>query len=310
MIIEKNVWKKEGIIFHPENYKNSWINSHAYIPTPYMLNEDTIRIFVSFLDKNNVGRIGFVDVATENPKEILDFSREPVLDIGDPGMFDDNGVTPISIIEREGKIYLYYVGWQLSDKIRYFLFMGLAVSQDNGKSFQRISRVPILDRSNEENIIRSALMVIQDEGIIKGIYAAANSTITVNDKILPFYCLNYAESVNGIDWPSAGEAVISPVLGEEFGFGRPFVLKEDGIFKMWYSIRSLHRPYTIGYAESPNLKEWTRLDDKVKFIGGEPNSYDNEMMAFCSIVRTKYGNYMFYNGNHYGKDGICLAIES
>lgn len=310
MIIEKNVWKKEGIIFHPENYKNSWINSHAYIPTPYMLNEDTIRIFVSFLDKNNVGRIGFVDVAAKDPKNILNISRDPVLDIGEPGMFDDNGVTPISIIVKEGKIYLYYVGWQLSDKIRYFLFMGLAVSQDKGETFQRISRVPILDRSNEESIIRTALTVVQDEGIVKGIYAGGNSTILIGNKIVPTYSFKYIESEDGVVWPTMGETVLTPVEGKEFGFGRPYILKKDGVYKMWYSIRNIEDGYRIGYAESPDLKQWTRLDNKVKFLGDEPNSYDNEMMAFCSIVRTKYGNYMFYNGNHYGKDGICLAIES
>lgn len=304
-----NIWNKEGIIFKPTNNGQNWMSSHGYIPTPYLINKDVIRIFVSFLDTYKVGRIGFIDVSVKNPKEILNISKSPILDIGEDGSFDDNGVTPISIIKVKEKIYLYYVGWQLSYKIRYFLFMGLAISQDNGESFQRISRVPILDRSNEESLIRTALTVVQDNGVFKGIYAGGDSTILLGDKIVPTYAFKYVESKDGIIWPTFGETILQPIKGKEFGFGRPFILKEEGIFKMWYSVRNINEGYRIGYAESADLKHWNRLDEKIKFISDEITLYDNQMMAFASVVRTKYGSYMFYNGNNYGEDGICFAKE-
>jgi len=40
--------------------------------------------------------------------------------------------------------------------VRYFLFTGLAESEDGGESFVRASRVPVLDRSDEELHVRSS----------------------------------------------------------------------------------------------------------------------------------------------------------
>jgi len=306
-----NVWKKEGIIFDPKmsSISKPWMASHGYIPTPYVINDKTIRIYVSFWDKTKEGRIGFVDVDIANPFNILGISERPALDIGGPGTFDDSGVSPLTVLDVEDKLYLYYAGWQLSHKVRYFLFSGLAVSHDKGISFQRTGNVPILDRLNEEYLVRSALTPIKDNGIFKGIYAGGHSMVSIDGKSIPSYCFNYIESKNGIHWPGKGLNVLNPLPGIEFGFGRPCILKEDGIFKMWYSIRSFEKKYKIGYAESKDLKNWIRLDDQVKFISDSTTDYDDEMMCFSAILRTKYGSYMFYNGNGFGETGICFAKE-
>jgi hypothetical protein len=36
----------------------AWRTSHAFVPTPYKLSEEAIRIYVAFLDDAKVGRVG------------------------------------------------------------------------------------------------------------------------------------------------------------------------------------------------------------------------------------------------------------
>lgn len=63
-----------------------------------MLDERRIRVYVAMCDASTVGRIGYVDVDARDPTKVLAVSARPVLDIGEPGCFDDNGVNPISIV--------------------------------------------------------------------------------------------------------------------------------------------------------------------------------------------------------------------
>src|SRR4051812_40697464 len=117
--VDAVMWQKLGLVYAPDG-SLPWAASHAFTPTSWMMDEDRIRVYVAFLDSDRVGRVGFVDVSALDPRKILRVSTEPVLDLGEPGTFDDNGVTPLCIVEHEGRLYLYYVGWQLGVKVRYF----------------------------------------------------------------------------------------------------------------------------------------------------------------------------------------------
>ena len=306
----QNNWVKKGVIYSPVNL-NYWIKSHTYIPTPYLLNDETIRIFVAFRDEVGVGRVGYVDVQAKNPFDIISISKTPCLDVGVPGTFDDNGVTPISIVNDDGKLYLYYAGWQLSDKVRYLLFAGLAVSTDMGSSFMRVKNVPILERTDQEFLVRSAPVIIKQHETWHMIYVGGSKTIVLqNNKMVPSYSLKYLTSDDGINWGSNPEEVLIPESTTEFGFGRPFIIYEDKIYKMWYSIRRFDTTYTLGYAESADLQKWVRLDNQLDSFRQDINSYENEMQVFAAVIKTKYGNYMFYNGNNFGETGICCAFQN
>lgn len=305
----QNNWDKRGIIFNPSNL-NDWIVSHAYIPTPILLNEETIRIFLAFKDVKGIGRIGYIDVSARNPLEVLSVSKNPSLDIGIAGTFDDNGVTPISIVNNDGKLYLYYAGWQLSDKVRYFLFAGLAISDDMGFSFERVKKVPILDRTDQEFLVRTAPCVLKEGAKWHMLYSGGGKSVKIDEKMVPSYSLKHLTSEDGIDWSGVPQEVLLPAYeSKEFGFGRPFYIFDDGIYKMWYSIRRFDKTYSIGYAESKNLIDWDRKDKDLLVFGERLETYEDEMQAFASVVKTKYGNYMFYNGNDFGSSGVCFARQ-
>jgi hypothetical protein len=299
-------WQKRGLVYVAHG-EHAWATSHAFIPTTMLLDEERIRVYVAFLDSAQIGRIGYVDVVARDPSQVLQVSARPVLDIGAPGTFDDNGVTPVCLVPHDGKLYLYYVGWQLGVRVRYYLFVGLAVSDDGGESFRRHAQTPVLERSDGELFVRTAAHVMHDEGRWKMWYIAGDSWLEVNGKQVPTYNMRYLESEDNVNWGRRGAVCLDLNGPDEFGFGRPFVVKEAGLFKMWYSIRTISQGYRLGYAESADGVRWTRRDAEVG-LDVSADGWDAQMICFACVQPTKYGTYMFYNGNNYGETGFGVAV--
>lgn len=110
-------------------------------------------------------------------------------------------------------------------------------------------------------------------------------------------------------WGDVGRICMEFENNDEFGFGRPFVIKEEGLYRMWYSIRTRSKGYRLGYAESNDGINWLRKDGEVG-IDVSSDGWDSEMICFASIQKTRYGTYMFYNGNNYGETGFGVALLS
>lgn len=298
-------WQKQGLIYAPGG-DLWWAKSYATIPTVDVLNEEVIRVYFASLDENRFGRIGYVDLDANNPSRVIDESPEPILDIGGLGTFDDSGVNPSCILNINGKRFLYYIGWQRCERVPYMLFAGLAVSSD-GKNFTKHSRVPILDRTDDEVFTRSATTVIQEDGIFKTWYVSAFDWVEISSVKYPTYVIKYATSENGIAWQNYDFICIDFKDDDEFGFGRPWVVREKDKYLMWYSIRSRTRPYRIGYAESDDGIKWTRKDEETG-IESSSSGWDSEMICYPCVVDVKGRRYMFYNGNRHGLTGFGYAV--
>jgi hypothetical protein len=124
--------------------------------------------------------------------------------------------------------------------------------------------------------------------------------------------IKYATSKNGIDWDRNNISSIPP--SNEFeATACPCVLKDTGIYKMWYSRRNLvnfrtdrDQSYRAGYAESKNGIDWTRLDNKVDIDISE-YGWDSEAIAYPYVVKIHDKLVIFYNGNGFGKTGFGYA---
>jgi hypothetical protein len=298
-------WRKLGRVYSANGFAD-WAQSHAYLPTVLPLDEETIRVYAAFVDRDRIGRVGYVDIAAADPLRVLRVSERPVLDIGAPGAFDDNGVTPMTVVPDGDALRLYYTGWQLGVRVRYFLFTGLAVSQDGGETFVRLLEVPILDRGPGELMLRSAACVRRAGSGWRLWYVGGDRWITDEGKPLPSYSIRHLESPDGVGWERCGRVVMD-VAGDEFGLGRPFVLTGEDGYRMWYSRRLRRVGYRLGYAESPDGLAWTRLDERVGIDVSE-SGWDSEMICYPSVLETRYGTYLFYNGNNYGETGFGVAV--
>jgi hypothetical protein len=295
-------WRKLGRVYVAAGQR-PWQQTHAYCPTPHLLDGgDRIRVFCAFLDVERVGRLGWVDVDGRDPTRVLAVSERPALDVGAPGCFDDNGVTPLSICEVDGRLRLYYAGWQLGVRARYFLFTGLAESADGGESFQRVSEAPVLDRSDGELITRTGVHVRRGGAGWRMWYAGGSAWVGAK----PTYDLRYLESADGVSWGRSGLVCLRPQAGE-LGFGRPSVLDNGGTLRMWYSLRTVALGYRIGYAESADGVAWERRDDRAG-IDVSTSGWDSEMVCLSCLLPTPHGTYLFYNGNNYGETGFGVAV--
>jgi hypothetical protein len=299
-------WRKLGRVYCADGFAG-WAQSHAFLPTVLPLDEETIRVYAAFVDRERIGRVGYVDVAAADPLHIVRVSQRPALDIGVPGAFDDNGVTPMTVVSDGDALRLYYTGWQLGARVRYFLFTGLALSHDGGETFVRHLEVPILDRGPGELMTRTAACVRRSESGWRLWYVGGEGWITDEGKQLPSYNIRYLESPDGIAWARSGRVVVDVDSDEEFGLGRPFVVGGEGGYRMWYSRRLRAKGYRLGYAESPDGVSWTRLDERIGIDVSE-SGWDSEMICYPSVLETGYGTYLFYNGNNYGETGFGVAL--
>ena len=296
-------WEKLGRIFAPEG-QYPWVKSHAMLPTVDHLKGDLFRIYFSGRDSDNISRTGFVIIDINNPTKVLDLSPEPLVDIGELGSYDDNGISPTCIVTRDGKKYFYIMGWNKGSKVRAAEVSGLAVSSDNGNTFQKFSRVPVLDRTDKEPFtILVVSSIIIENGIWRMWYDSADYWISEE---LPRYNIKYAESNDGINWERKGLVSVDYKDKEETRVSRASILKEDGIYKMWYCFAFGSEGYNMGYAESIDGYQFARMDDKVGLTLSK-DGWDSEMTCYPNVFKHKDETYMLYCGNGYGKTGFGIA---
>lgn len=302
-------WKKLGIVWKP-NQHAPWAQTHATCPTPFLRDDGLLRIYFASRDKYNIGRIGYVDINPNNPNEVQAISEEPALDIGLPGTFDDNGVVATSVIwSDDNRLFLYYAGFEICHHIRYRMLTGLAVSNDGGNSFQRITCCPILERSDNELHFRSGPACISEPEVVRAWYAGGMNWVELNGKAMPSYDVRYIESKDGIHWPSEGKVHIAITEPDEHGFGRPYVIpKPGGGYRMFYSVRRRSfGAYRLGYAESMDGHVWQRMDNKLN-LDVTPGSFDSDAIMYAAPIQVGDKLYVFYNGNDFGRDGFAVAV--
>jgi len=301
-------WKKLGLVWKPEGTL-AWARSHATVPTPFRWNEDVVRVFVSCLDEKGRCRPSYVDVAANDPTRVLGTGESPLLDLGEPGTFDDNGVMMSSVVEpTPGTLYMYYAGFEICTQVRYRIFTGLAISRDRGTTFQRVSRSAILDRADDELYFRGGPCALYDEGKFKLWYVAGSEWTDIAGKPMPQYELRYLESTDGIRWAPQGTTCLKISESDEHGFGRPWVVKRGpNDYQLCYSVRRRSfGAYRLGYAESSDGLHWDRKDAEFG-LDVSPGEFDGKAIMYSALMHVGSRTYCFYNGENFGEQGFAVA---
>jgi hypothetical protein len=123
---------------------------------------------------------------------------------------------------------------------------------------------------------------------------------------LPKYNIKYAESTDGIHWQRAGLVSVDYMYPGESRVSRASIVKEGGLYKMWYCYAIGSGGYKMGYAESEDGLKFRRMDDKVG-IDVSDNGWDSEMICYPYVFHHKGKKIMLYCGNGYGKTGFGYA---
>jgi hypothetical protein len=306
------LWKKKGLIYCSDG-EYEWNKSHSQVPVAIPISENLIRVFFGARNARGKSQIGFVDISAHRLGEVVNVSANPVLTFGDLGTFDEAGVVPSCLVKHESALFLYYIGYTVRNTIPYHNSIGLAISTDEGLSFQRFSKGPLFESNIIEPYFSASCYVMEEVNKWKMWYLSCTGWKLINGAPEPFYNIKYAESIDGIHWIREGIVCIENTSNSD-AIAKPSVIYEGGIYKMWYSYRKAlyykfqkKSSYRIGYAESHDGKKWNRKDNLVG-IKRSIKGWDSEMMEYCHILDIHQRRIMFYNGNGFGKTGFGYAV--
>lgn len=300
-------WQKLGAIWRASD-KLSWGTGGTLTPTPLHIGNGLIRVYCGIRDNHGVARIGFFDIHESRPNKVLNYSNEPILDIGIPGAFDDNGMLLGDLIRVNGEIRMYYVGFQLATKAKFLAFGGLATSIDNGDTFKRFSEAPVIDRDSTSLFIRAIHGIIQmGTGDFQAWYSEGAGWEIINKNPFPQYSIATISSPDGLTFPQDKGSKVNIGKPGEYRIGRSRVFsfnENDHILTFTYG--KANGEYLSGYATSTDLKNWIRKEDWGLYPG--PDEFDSNHLAYPALIKTSDGTILcFYNGNDMGKGGIGVA---
>lgn len=285
------------------NGEHKWETYAFMTPQGIKLKEDSFRIYGGVRDNNGISRIKYIDVDEKKPEKIIRISERPVLDIGNPGCFDDNGMILGDVIHVKDRLYMYYVGFQHVEKVKFYAFSGVAISDDEGESFERYSETPIMDRTTTGRFGRCIHTVLYDDDVFKCYYAVINDWKVICGTPYPVYNIWYTESKDGIHFDCEDKVLCVDTIGDEYRIGRPKVYKTSYGYEMFYTRDLITKKYLAGYAISKDGICWTRKDEDCPLVkSGE--KWDSDMACYPVRMNTAYGRYLIYNGNGQGATGI------
>jgi predicted GH43/DUF377 family glycosyl hydrolase len=308
-------WQKKGFIFINDP-SLEWSFDCAQGATIDILNDKVWRIYYGSRNKDVHSSIGYFDVEAGNPENILYRHKEPVLAPGDLGTFDELGLNPCCIVKDGDTKYMYYIGYNVTKTLPYHNGIGIAVWNEARHCFERVSQGPLFERTLKEPFYNGSSWVLKDGEVWRIYYLSTTKWIIPEgaNRAEAFYHIKYAESKNAFDWVREGHVAIDYKNENEAGLARPTVLKTGGKYRMWYSRRNLigyktdkSASYRIGYAESVDGKNWTRLDEQAG-IDISPEGWDSEMICYPCAVEWDDKLFLFYNGNGFGRTGIGYAV--
>jgi len=299
-------WEKLGLIFSP-NQNFSWMLTHAANPFVEKIGDALFKVFFTCRDKNNRSHIGYVIIDFDDHFKLLEISSKPVLEPGKIGLFDDSGVAMGCLINFGGRKLLYYLGWNLKITVPWLNAIGLAIYDEDAKAFTKVSRAPIMDRSNEDPFSISYPSIMEEDGKLKMWYGSNLSWGA--DKENMDHVIKYAESFDGLNWKRSNKVVLDLEHENEYAISNPFIVKNNDKYHLWYSYRGNGdvSTYRIGVAISDDCANWKRIDH-LAGINVSKLGWDSEMIEYPYLFTYNGSTYMLYNGNGYGSTGFGLAV--
>ena len=302
-------WTKKGLVFDTAHQGvGGWMRHSALAPTPWRLDEDTIRVYAGFRDDEGVSRIGYVDLDAHEPTRVLRVSREPVLDVGRGGCFDDNGMILGDIVAAPGGLHMFYVGFQRVARAKFLAFTGLAISHDGGEHFERVQDTPILDRAPGRSTIAAVHSALFEGGRWRLWYAVGDDWELIDGRPFPRYHIRCVTTDDLTDIPRDDHVCLRP-RGSEYRIGRPRVYRFDDRYAMYFTRGNVTGEYFPGVAFSEDGLDWERRDDALGLALSE-RGWDSRTICYPALIHRGRDVLMFYNGNDMGLDGFGLAVAS
>jgi predicted GH43/DUF377 family glycosyl hydrolase len=247
-----------------------------------MEDNGTYKMWFTGTNFYNIGQIGYATSA-DGITWTKDASN-PVLEVGAPGAWDDDGLEAPFVLLEAGTYKMWYMGCD-GDNCR----IGYATSPD-GIVWAKFAGNPVIDLGSEywNNVGVYHPSVVNEGGMYKmWVYTSGND----GSGNVPY--MAYATSADGIAWTwDPG----NPLFGRDFEgwIWRPFVRNVGGgDYAMWYSLWSDEG--RIGYATAPDETSWNKQG---VVFSGTPGEWDEGIANNPSVLDVSGEYWMWYDNNY------------
>jgi predicted GH43/DUF377 family glycosyl hydrolase len=260
-------------------------------------------------------------------------SDQPVFTVGKKGEFDDQHILAPSVIYENGEYWMYYVGSQ-KDVIAKGIYkpptnftaekiervrknehadrlykLGLARSKD-GIHFTKYEGNPVMSFGDDRKGILTPNLLRHPDGSV--LRENGELVIYFTGVDMPFdykHDVYRATSKDGIHWSKPSPALIANAYA-------PFVMKEGGLYKLWFTDVS-KRPWLMRYAESKDGLKWTVREQpclvpkEQKWEGAGGDLVTLPVIVYPSVIKAD-GIYIALYGTYWenqGRTAIGLAVS-
>jgi hypothetical protein len=310
-------WRKLGRVFVPQDVEGRpWLREFAQAPATLMF-DDVVRVYFSCRPPADsrgqyVSRSAFVDLDRRDLTRIVRVADQPVLSLGQLGDFDEYGTYPISVVRTAGKVRAYFAGWTRCESVPFNVAIGVAESDDDGVTFTRIGRGPVISYTADEPFIMSGPKIRRFGELWYLFYIAGRRWKVVDGRPEPVYKIRAATSVDGLHWQKQHRDLIESRVEADEAQASPDVTFANGRYHMFFCFRHSERyrskefGYRIGYASSTDLVTWVR-DDAKAGLDVSTDGWDAEMVSYPHVFDVDGQLYMAYLGDQVGRYGFGLA---
>src|SRR5450432_1256825 len=304
-------WEKLGRIFDPSQLgNNNWMKEYAQA-TSVIIFETYLRVFFSSRGNADergqyISRMGYIDLERGNLFKVIDVRNEPVLALGELGTFDEFGTNPVSVIKVENELRAYYAGWTRCESVPFNAAIGLAISKNDGRNFERLGKGPVLSYSPDEPFVLGSPKIRIFNKTWYLWYSAGKKWVSSEMRPEPVYKIRMATSSDGIYWNKYGMDIIKDELEQNECQASADVFFYKERFHMFFSFRpnlnfrEKNKGYRIGYAYSDDLFNWTRKDSLAGIEKSE-SGWDSESVSYPYVFELDGKILMLYQGNEMGK---------
>lgn len=312
-------WRKLGKIFDPADHAlaNGCVE-FAQSPQALALG-DRVRVFFSTRARDATGKylshVAYVDFDRQLSR-VLEVSNHTVIPLGGLGCFDEHGIFPVSPVRDGLRVLAYTTGWNRKVSVPVDASVGLAISMDDGRTFEKHGTGPVLTTSLHEPFLVGDAFVRILHGTYHMWYIHGTSWSDPIPGLAPerVYKIAHATSADGIAWEKEGKLLIEDRLGSGECQALPTVIPLGDRYHMFYCYRqqfgfrhSRDGGYRIGYAHSDDLRTWLRADAEAG-IDVSASGWDSDMQCYPHVFELDGNVYMLYNGNEFGRRGFGAAV--
>ncbi len=275
--------------------------------------DNYVRVYFSYCvrDKRKlVSKVAYVDFNNDF-SQVVSHSTS-VINEGILGAYDEHGIFPFSPFKDGNDIKALISGWSRRVSVSVETSIGLAVSHDNGNTFERVGNGPILTSNVQEPFLVVDGFIVKVESIYHMFYIFGTEwNYFEKSKGEPerTYKIGHAQSDNLLDWKRDGVTLLPDRFLLE-SQALPSVVRFNNMWHMFFCYRQSsdfrknpERSYRIGYASSQDLSHWMRQDEKIQIPMEE---WNGDMQCYPNAFVMDDELYLLYNGNNFGKNGFGL----